>query len=86
MRGLGVGIAGAVVGGFAAKEFAGNKKHQNRDMILGALVGGLGANAAETKWRDWQDNKEKDSRREEGRTEQRYDGRGEYGRSRSAMR
>lgn len=80
MKGLGVGLAGAVVGGLAGKEF-GDHKHRNRDMIIGALVGGLGANAAENKWRDWRDEKERKLEREEDRLEQRWDGR-----SRSAMR
>lgn len=76
MQGLGAGIAGALVGGLAAKQF-GNKKNNERDMIIGALVGGLGANAAENKWRDWKEEKERD---------QRYDSRDSYGRSKSAMR
>lgn len=83
MKGLGVGLAGAVVGGLAGREFG--HKHKNRDIIIGALIGGLGANAAENKWRDWKDEKEEKLRRDEDKWEQRWDGR-DYGRSRSAMR
>lgn len=71
MRGLGVGLAGAVAGGLAGRQFG--HKHRERDIIIGAIVGGLGANAAETKWRDYQDNKND--------KEDRYGGR-----SKSAMR
>ncbi|KAK5134003.1 hypothetical protein LTR08_007008 [Meristemomyces frigidus] len=63
MQGLGVGIAGAVVGGLAGREYG--KKHKNRDILIGALVGGLGANAAENKW---QQRKEKKGEREDGRS------------------
>ena len=72
-RGLGVGLAGAVIGGLAGRQFG--HKHQNRDIIIGALVGGLGANAAETKWRDWKDEKESKIKRDEQRFEQKWDGR-----------
>ncbi|KAK4540071.1 hypothetical protein LTR36_009812 [Oleoguttula mirabilis] len=70
LQGLGVGIAGAVVGGLAGREFG--KKHKNRDILIGALVGGLGANVAENKW---QERREKKGGREEDRYEQKYDGR-----------
>ena len=83
MKGLGVGLAGAVVGGLAGREFG--HKHKNRDIIIGALIGGLGANAAENKWKDWKDEKEDKIRREEDRVEQRWDNR-DIGRSRSSMR
>lgn len=79
MKGLGAGLAGAVVGGLAGRELG--HKHRNRDIIVGALVGGLGANFAENKYTHWKDGKEKDLRRDEDRWEQRWDGR-----SRSAMR
>lgn len=82
-RGLGVGLAGAVAGGLAGRQFG--HKHRERDIIIGAIVGGLGANAAETKWRDWKDGKERKLERDEERWEQKWDGR-DYGRSRSAMR
>jgi hypothetical protein len=72
-----------VVGGLAGREFG--HRHKNRDIIIGALVGGLGANAAENKWRDWKDEKKRDLRRDEDRFEEKWDGR-DYGRSRSAMR
>lgn len=78
MRGLGVGLAGAVAGGFAGKQFGG-KKNKERDMIIGAIVGGLGANAAETKWRDYRGEQGKKYDRDEERYEQKY-------RSKSAMR
>ena len=69
MQGLGVGLAGAVVGGLAGREYG--KKHKNRDILIGALVGGLGANAAENKWVQ---SKGKVRDRED-RWEQKYDGR-----------
>lgn len=72
-RGLGVGIAGAVIGGLAGREF-GNKNRQ-RDVILGALVGGLGANAAENQYHRWKDGKEREVKRDEGRWEEKWDGR-----------
>ena len=84
MRGLGVGLAGAVAGGLAGRQFG--HKHRERDIIIGAIVGGLGANAAETKWRDWKDEKERKLEKDEDRWEQKYGGRGDIGRSRSAMR
>nr|POF07696.1 hypothetical protein CFP56_70598 [Quercus suber] len=74
-QGLGVGIAGAVVGGLAGRQFG--KEHKRRDIILGAIVGGLGANAAENKFRDWKEEREE----RKDRYEQRYDGR-----ARSSMR
>ncbi|CAK3946300.1 pre-mRNA-splicing factor 38B-like [Lecanosticta acicola] len=82
-RGLGIGVAGAVIGGLAGREFG--NKHRQRDIILGAVVGGLGANLAENRWREWKDGKERDVEREEERWEQKYDGR-DYGRSRSNVR
>ncbi|KAK5165770.1 uncharacterized protein LTR77_008693 [Saxophila tyrrhenica] len=82
VKGLGAGIAGAVVGGLAGREFG--NKHKNRDAIIGALIGGLGANAAENKWKDWHDEKEDKLRRDEDKWENKWDGRD--GRSRSAMR
>lgn len=91
LQGIGVGLAGAVVGGMAGRHF-GEKhpRHKNRDILLGALVGGLGANAAEKQWTHWQDEKRERVERDEERWEGRYDGGsrggGDYGRSRSAMR
>jgi outer membrane lipoprotein SlyB len=85
MKGLGVGLAGAVVGGLAGREI-GSKQHRNRDIIIGALVGGLGANAAENKWSDWKHDKERKLEREEDRYEQRWRDDKDYYRSRSAMR
>lgn len=82
-RGLGVGVAGAVIGGLAGREFG--QKHRQRDIAIGALIGGLGANFAENKWREWKDNKERDLREDEDRIEQKFDGR-DYGRSRSQGR
>lgn len=82
-RGLGVGVAGAVIGGLAGREFG--QKHRQRDIAIGAIIGGLGANYAENKWREWKDNKERDIRDDEERWEQKYDGR-DYGRSRSNVR
>lgn len=80
-RGLGVGIAGAVIGGLAGKEFGG-KSHRQRDMVLGALVGGLGANIAENKYREWKGSKEQRLERDEYEA---YGGR-DIGRSRSNVR
>lgn len=86
IQGLGVGLAGAVVGGLAARQF-GDKRHSKRDMVIGALIGGLGANAAENKFRDWQEERKEKTEHLEDRWEQRYDGGGgkDY-RSRSALR
>ena len=58
-----------MIGGLAGRQFG--KKHKERDIIIGALVGGLGANAAENKYNDYKQKEKGD----------RYDGR-----SRSAMR
>ena len=60
-------------------------RHRNRDILLGALVGGLGANAAETKWKGYTSEKKDKVREDEEKWENRYDG-GGNGRSRSAMR
>ncbi|KAF2768946.1 hypothetical protein EJ03DRAFT_351783 [Teratosphaeria nubilosa] len=73
MQGLGVGIAGAVVGGLAGREFG--NKHKNRDVLIGAVIGGLGANLAENKWKDWKDKKEGRLEEKEDRWEQKWDGR-----------
>lgn len=62
-RGIGVGIAGAVVGGLIARQ-VGDKRHSKRDMVIGAVIGGLGANAAEQKYRDWSDDRKEDRREE----------------------
>ena len=83
-QGLGVGLVGAVVGGMAGRHVGSDSRHKNRDILLGALIGGLGANAAEHKWKDWSDDKKEKVREDEQKWEQRYDG--NYGRSRSAMR
>lgn len=77
--GLGAGLAGAVIGGLAGREFG--HKHKNRDIIIGAVVGGLAANAGENKWREYKDNKEREISRDVERYERPYDGR-----SRSNMR
>lgn len=79
-RGLGVGVAGAVIGGLAGREFG--QKHRQRDIAIGAIIGGIGANYAENKWKEWKENKERDQ--EDDRYEQKYDGK--YGRSRSNVR
>lgn len=67
-----------MIGGLAGRQL-GDKRHNKRDMVIGALIGGLGANAAENKWHEWK--LEKDVERD---NEERYDGR-DY-RSKSAMR
>ncbi|KAI5367189.1 hypothetical protein Slin14017_G022250 [Septoria linicola] len=66
-RGLGVGLAGAVAGGLAGRQFG--QKHRQRDIIIGAVVGGLLANAGENRWSEYQEEKKRD---QEG---MRYDGR-----------
>ncbi|KAI7090714.1 hypothetical protein KC356_g1345 [Hortaea werneckii] len=81
-QGVGVGVAGAVVGGLAAREFGG-ERHRNRDALIGAVVGGLGANAAEQQWREWQERRRDRKEREDDRyLERPYDS----GRSRSHYR
>ncbi|OTA22281.1 hypothetical protein BTJ68_14230 [Hortaea werneckii EXF-2000] len=81
-QGVGVGVAGAVVGGLAAREFGG-ERHRNRDALIGAVVGGLGANAAEQQWREWQERRRDRKERDEDRyLERPYDS----GRSRSHYR
>lgn len=69
LQGLGVGLAGAVVGGLAGREFG--HKHKNRDILIGALVGGLGANVAENKWNEYREEKKDKGER----YEQKFDGR-----------
>lgn len=64
-----------MVGGLAGREFG--HKHKERDVIIGALIGGLGANFAENKYKHHKEEKEGRLRDEE----KYYDGR-----SRSAMR
>jgi hypothetical protein len=44
-------LAGTALGGPAGREFT--QRQKDRDILLGAVVGGLGANAAESKWQDW---------------------------------
>jgi len=61
-RGLGAGLAGAVIGGLAGREFG--HKHKNRDIVLGAIVGGLAANAGENKWTEYKETKEREGERE----------------------
>ncbi|WPH01587.1 pre-mRNA-splicing factor 38B-like protein [Acrodontium crateriforme] len=78
-QGLGVGIAGAVVGGLAGRQFG--NEHKRRDIIIGALVGGLGANAAEAKYRDWKEEKKEKLERREERWEDKWDGRDQRARS-----
>lgn len=78
LQGAGVAIAGALVGGYAGREFGGGRKNQKRDMLIGAVVGGLGANAAENQWREYQ------NKRKEGGGE--YDDRYYDRRSRSNIR
>lgn len=41
MRGLGVGLAGAIAGGLAGRQFG--HKHRERDILIGAVVGGKSA-------------------------------------------
>jgi hypothetical protein len=54
LQGVGIGLAGAIVGGLAGRELGGPKSRR-RDMIIGAVVGGLGANVAENKYRDYRE-------------------------------
>lgn len=67
--GIGAGVAGAAIGGLAGREFG--NKHKNRDILIGAVVGGLLANAAENKWHGYKEDKE----RAVSRDVQRYEGR-----------
>ncbi|OQO15047.1 hypothetical protein B0A48_00429 [Cryoendolithus antarcticus] len=73
LRGAGVAIAGAVIGGLIGKEISGGKKDKRRDMALGGIVGGLGANWAENKWQE--SRHEKRDRGGGQRYEERYEGR-----------
>lgn len=75
MQGLGTAAVGAVIGGLAGRQFG--KKNKQRDIILGAVVGGLGANIAEKRYKDYKGKDKRDEREDDYR----YDGR-----SRSAMR
>jgi hypothetical protein len=72
-RGLGVGIAGAVIGGLAGRQFG--HKHKERDVLLGAVIGGLGANLAENKWHEWREEKKDRLEDKEERWEQKWEGR-----------
>ncbi|TKA75083.1 hypothetical protein B0A55_05591 [Friedmanniomyces simplex] len=71
MQGLGVGLAGAVAGALAGRQFG--NKHKERDILVGALIGGLGANLAENKYKDFREEREEKKERG-GRREQRYEG------------
>lgn len=79
LQGLGVGLAGAVVGGLAGRQIGSRHggQHRNRDILIGAVVGGLASNAAEHKWKDWKEEKKERLERDEAAWDRR---------SRSAMR
>jgi uncharacterized protein YcfJ len=80
-----VGLAGAVIGGLAGREFGGKNggKNAQRDMAIGALIGGLGANIATNQYREWREKKEDEKyERGSGHREERW----EVGRSRSNVR
>jgi uncharacterized protein YcfJ len=53
-RGLGFTAAGALAGVLAGREIGNRQSGQprQRDMIIGAIVGGLGANAAENLYKN----------------------------------
>ncbi|KAL1305205.1 hypothetical protein AAFC00_002123 [Neodothiora populina] len=52
--GIGVGIAGALVGGLLGREMGDHKK---RGTALGAVIGGIGANIAEHRWKIYKEEK-----------------------------
>ncbi|KAK3676670.1 hypothetical protein LTR78_003445 [Recurvomyces mirabilis] len=79
-RGLGVGIAGAVIGGLAGRQFG--NKHKERDIVLGAVLGGLASNIAENKYAEWKDKKEGKFEEKEQKWEQRWDEGSRTGRNR----
>jgi len=75
-EGIGFGIAGAVIGGLAGREF-GDGKNRGRATIAGAVIGGLGANLLENQWQIHKGREKRKVRREEKGWEQKfgYDGR-----------
>ncbi|GAB7366238.1 hypothetical protein MBLNU230_g7795t1 [Neophaeotheca triangularis] len=75
-QGWGATAAGALVGGFAGRELGG--KDRRRDMVIGALVGGVGSNVAANKWKDY--------REEKRDKEEAYGGRSERGNERGYER
>ncbi|KAI9659131.1 MAG: hypothetical protein M1821_002091 [Bathelium mastoideum] len=62
-KGAAAGLAGALVGGLAGKKFGDDSMLAT---LVGAAVGGIGANALEHQWRKRQDLKEGGSRKKDG--------------------
>lgn len=75
-RGLGVGLAGAVVGGLVARELGDHKK---RNTAVGAVIGGLAANIAENGWKIYREEKREEDRGMAQRWEQRQQNGGDGG-------
>lgn len=58
-KGLGAGIAGALIGGFAGRKFGDDSK---RATAIGAIVGGLGANFLENQYQNYKEEKRYEER------------------------
>lgn len=46
------------MGGLIAREVGGDPRHSKRDLLAGALIGGLGANALENQYKSYKEDKD----------------------------